>query len=65
MNKSRQLIFQVFGTHNFINYARTNADIIREYALLLQILPSFGKAPVLLFNAGAIATGNLVVLRKS
>ncbi|MEH1830113.1 hypothetical protein FD723_33500 (plasmid) [Nostoc sp. C052] len=51
-----QLFSQVFGTHHFINYARSNANIIREYALLLQIIQVLVMAPILLFNAGAIAT---------
>lgn len=49
-----QLIFQVFGTHHFIKYARKNANIIREYALVLQIIQGLVTTPFLLFNAGAI-----------
>ncbi|MEH1937433.1 MAG: hypothetical protein V7L14_27745 [Nostoc sp.] len=45
----------MLGAHNFINCARTNADIIRGYALLLGIFQGLVTAPVLLFNAGAIA----------
>ncbi|MEH1792335.1 MULTISPECIES: type II toxin-antitoxin system VapC family toxin [unclassified Nostoc] len=46
---------QVLGAHNFINRARTNADMIRGYALLLEILQGFTTAPILPFDAGAIA----------
>lgn len=46
---------QVLGAHNFINRARTNTDIIRGYALLFETLQGFATAPVLLFDAGAIA----------
>jgi tRNA(fMet)-specific endonuclease VapC len=46
---------QVLGAHNFINRARTNADTIRGYALLLETLQGFAKAPVLSLDAGAIA----------
>lgn len=46
---------QVLGAHNFINRAQTNADMIRGYALLLEILQGFATAPILLFDAGAIA----------
>lgn len=46
---------QVLGAHNFINRARTNADIIRGYALLLETFQGFATAPVLPFDAEAIA----------
>lgn len=46
---------QVLGAHNFINRAQTSADTIRGYALLLEILQGFATAPVLSFDAGAIA----------
>jgi tRNA(fMet)-specific endonuclease VapC len=46
---------QVLGAHNFINRARTNTDIIRGYALLLETLQGFATAPVLPFDAEAIA----------
>lgn len=46
---------QVLGAHNFINRARTNTDMIRGYALLLETLQGFATAPVLSFDAGAIA----------
>ncbi|MEH1817502.1 MAG: hypothetical protein V7L31_00130 [Nostoc sp.] len=55
-----QLTFQIFGTHYFINCARSNADIIRGYALLLQIIQGLVTAPILLFNPGAIATCSCV-----
>lgn len=46
---------QVLGAHNFINRTQTSADTIRGYALLLEILQGFATAPVLSFDAGAIA----------
>lgn len=46
---------QVIGVHSFINRAQTNTDIARGYTLLLETLNSFAKAPVLPFDAKAIA----------
>ncbi|MCL1467122.1 type II toxin-antitoxin system VapC family toxin [Argonema galeatum] len=46
---------QVLGAHNFINRARTNAEIIRGYALLLEIIQGFATALVLPFDERAIA----------
>jgi tRNA(fMet)-specific endonuclease VapC len=46
---------QVLGAHNFINRARTNTDMMRGYALLLEILEGFALAPVLPFDSAAIA----------
>lgn len=46
---------QVLGAHDFINRARTNTDVIRGYNLLLEILQGFASAPILPFDAGAIA----------
>ena len=46
---------QVLGAHSFINRAQTNADLERGYALLLEILDGFAMAPVLPFDAKAIA----------
>ena len=46
---------QVLGAHNFINRARSNTDIMRGYALLLEILEGFALAPVLPFDNTAIA----------
>lgn len=46
---------QVLGAHNFINRALTNADMIRGYSLLLEILQGFASAPVLPFDTEAIA----------
>lgn len=48
----------MLGTHDLINCARKNANIIREYALLLQIIQGLVTAPILLFNAGAVAREN-------
>jgi tRNA(fMet)-specific endonuclease VapC len=46
---------QILGAHNFINRARTSADVIRGYALLSETLQSFATAPILPLDAGAIA----------
>jgi tRNA(fMet)-specific endonuclease VapC len=46
---------QVLGAHNFINRARTNTDMMRGYALLLEILEGFALTPVLPFDRTAIA----------
>ena len=46
---------QVLGAHNSINRARTNTDMIRGYNLLLEIFQGFASAPVLPFDAEAIA----------
>ena len=46
---------QIIGAHSFINRAQTNTDMARGYALLLETLNSFAKAPVLPFDAKAIA----------
>jgi tRNA(fMet)-specific endonuclease VapC len=45
----------MLGAHNFINRARTNTDVICGYTLLLEILQGFTSAPVLPFDAKAIA----------
>jgi tRNA(fMet)-specific endonuclease VapC len=46
---------QTLGAHNFINCAQTNADTIRGYNLLIEILQGFASAPVLPFDNEAIA----------
>ncbi len=46
---------QVLGAHNFINRAGTSRDIVRGYALLLEILQGFSTATILPFDAQAIA----------
>lgn len=46
---------QVLGAHNFINRARTDTNMIRGYTLLLEVLQGFTIAPVLPFDAGAVA----------
>lgn len=46
---------QVIGAHSFINCAQNNIDMARGYALLLETLNGFAKAPVLPFDANAIA----------
>ena len=46
---------QVIGAHSFINRAQTNTDLARGYALLLETLNGFAKAPVLAFDTEAIS----------
>jgi tRNA(fMet)-specific endonuclease VapC len=46
---------QTLGAHKFINRARTNIDMIRGYALLLEILNGFAAAPVLPCDSAAIS----------
>jgi tRNA(fMet)-specific endonuclease VapC len=46
---------QTLGAHNYINRASTNQDTIRGYTLLQEILQGFESAPVLSFDAEAIA----------
>ena len=45
---------QIIGAHSFINRAQTNTDMARGYALLLETLNGFAKAPVLPFDSRAI-----------
>jgi tRNA(fMet)-specific endonuclease VapC len=45
---------QVIGAHSFINRAKTNADTLRGYVLLMETLQGFSAAPVLPFDAQAI-----------
>ncbi len=44
---------QTLGSHNLINRAKTNKDVIRGYNLLSEILKGFAVAPVLTFDAKA------------
>jgi tRNA(fMet)-specific endonuclease VapC len=46
---------QVLGAHNFINRSQTNTDTIRGYNLLVEIFQGFRIAPILSFDAGAVA----------
>src|SRR5207248_2604959 len=46
---------QVLGTHTVVIRARTTADVVRGYTLLLEILQGFQASPVLSFDAGAAA----------
>ena len=46
---------QVIGAHSFINRAQNNTDLARGYTLLGETLSGFAKAPVLPFDAQAIA----------
>ncbi|MDM9380685.1 type II toxin-antitoxin system VapC family toxin [Chlorogloeopsis sp. ULAP01] len=55
---------QILGAHNFINHARTTANIIRGYTLLLEIFQGFSIAPVLPFDAGASAVFDRLRIQK-
>ena len=46
---------QLLGAHSYINRAQTSNEMERGYELLLQILQGFAFAPVLPFDAQAIA----------
>jgi tRNA(fMet)-specific endonuclease VapC len=47
---------QVIGAHDFLDRnQKNNTDMARGYALLLETLNSFAKAPVLPFDTKAIA----------
>ena len=46
---------QILGAHTVIIRARTTADVVRGYTLLLEILQGFQASPVLPFDAGAAA----------
>lgn len=46
---------QVLGAHSYINRARTRAETIRGYALLLETLQGYTKVRVLPFDIAAVA----------
>jgi tRNA(fMet)-specific endonuclease VapC len=46
---------QLLGAHTFLGRARTAADVVRGYALLLVLLQEYQAALVLPFDAGAAA----------
>jgi tRNA(fMet)-specific endonuclease VapC len=46
---------QTLGGHALLNRARTTADLIRGYALLLEILQTYTNSFVLSFDAAAAA----------
>ncbi len=46
---------QALGAHTFILRSRTTADLVRGYNLLFEILQGFRAAPVLRFDAAAVA----------
>jgi tRNA(fMet)-specific endonuclease VapC len=46
---------QVLGAHTYISRARTTADTVRGYTLLMEIIHGFTPAPVLPFDAVAAA----------
>lgn len=49
---------QVLGAHDFINRAKTDADLIRGYFLLGETLAGYSSAPVLQLDSAAIAIFN-------
>lgn len=55
---------QVIGAHSFINHAQNNTNMARGYKLLLETLNGFAKAPVLPFDAEAIAIFNEMRTQK-
>lgn len=46
---------QTRGGHTFVNRARTSAQVIHGYRLLLKVLQTFTTMPVLPFDASAAA----------
>jgi tRNA(fMet)-specific endonuclease VapC len=44
---------QVLGAHTYISRARSTAEVIRGYTLLLEVLQGFLAAPVLALDAAA------------
>lgn len=46
---------QVLGAHTFLTRARTPAEIVRGYNLMVEVLQGFQAAPVLSFDATAVA----------
>ncbi len=46
---------QVLGAHTYINRAKRADDLVRGYAMLARILRHFTLAPVLPFDAEAVA----------
>jgi tRNA(fMet)-specific endonuclease VapC len=44
---------QILGGHTFISRARTSAQVVRGYSLLLEILQGFLAAQILPFDAAA------------
>jgi tRNA(fMet)-specific endonuclease VapC len=46
---------QVLGAHDYINRARTAAEVVRGYVLLGNILKAFTGVPVVPFDAAAAA----------
>jgi tRNA(fMet)-specific endonuclease VapC len=47
---------QTLGAHTFINRAKNNAEILRGYTLLREILQGFSQSPVLPFDEKALLT---------
>jgi tRNA(fMet)-specific endonuclease VapC len=45
---------QILGAHSFINRAKNDAEILRGYTLLREILQGFSKATVLPFDDKAL-----------
>ena len=46
---------QVLGAHAYINRARKAEDVVRGYSMLARILRQFAAAPVVTFDADAVA----------
>jgi tRNA(fMet)-specific endonuclease VapC len=56
---------QMLGDHNYINRARTDAGVTRGYSLISTILNSYANAPVLPFDASALAVFNSLKAAKT
>jgi tRNA(fMet)-specific endonuclease VapC len=46
---------QVIGAHTFITRSQTPSDTVRGYTLLMEIIGGFSAAPILPFDARAVA----------
>jgi tRNA(fMet)-specific endonuclease VapC len=55
---------QIIGAHAFINKCKKTTDVTRGYTLLLEILQGFSSAPVLPFDAEAVAIFDKVRAQK-
>src|SRR5215211_6601793 len=55
---------QALGCHAYINRARSPADVIRGYEMLMRILRAFAAAPVLPFDLAASKVFDDVASRR-
>lgn len=46
---------QVLGCHAYVNRARNSQEVVRGYGMFAQVLQDFVTAPVIAFDASAVA----------